>query len=962
MEFTLKQLIDQTRQRLMSDQEILLAERRARRIELGSSSLEKWDKVESSLISTSVKKAAEECGEISAEDVEFLEQVLVISLRQVAFAAGADDATRLAKNLDFVFKAIWKQGISARLVSLSFEHLRDQLKSAFPVAEFNQVDRMTRFAHLALVSLASYSENHEMVTQRSLHDLFTSYPKWETQDPSLRRRLGAFAESLMTSSSRSLLPDGADQLTDLLYRTAEKTKKDKVFGQAVVELIPLLNENMSGPDLNRYHLKTKTVWFQVMTYLKISASLNQTRDAICQSIWKKLSEANKNAFPDLKEAEKNIKADSIELLKACCLTLAPGGIHLYHTEMKTLDQRLYRYKFDEQVVHQWHTLLHEEALRIMGAELFGEISATLEQSIQFLSVSADFATKRPEILVEVAGKLAEEFPAIFEKKERYLAYVIRDHEALLDSVYLTLLPHSEMLTLGRIAIFGDVLIADKFPKKLMNRSFELLEEAVASKFTDRISGLINPRLSACMRYFRVTVELATAEDKLLKDASDQIIEKYKSQIIGFGNGEEKVRRDARTFFRSALASIIPGNEFDLNWGHDVLYEVLQDRQFNAEMMNEHIASLIASVKANLDADTCQWLVPILQRSQKFTIAACALAPKEEKIIDQTVKTILEKHPQIKLSHSSAHRHLSRDFTRLFRFSLLSLFGKGQMQMAENLTIFRDVIASEQLSVSYIRDCYQGIKNALKLQLSEEASAIWLSVLEPSTQAIIATTEVIDREETLLAIVDKQCEGQEPADALLLQQVADLCLRVGPLTCFAGGEALFAHHLRVKAIQATASSTMTAATIWNMLSELHKGAENFLEGNTATIMVRAIDCARNYLALQVSVSSVESEVLRDAVKKAVTAAGLNGNSEMLFHQDGRQLLQASLLALLPGTNAVSEQIYQTLSTIYQHHRTGNQGVITSTLEHLKQSFQQHLKHGPVNELNNQMDTFVKRLAA
>lgn len=962
MEFTLKQLIDQTRQRLMSDQEILLAERRARRIELGTSSMENWDKVESTLLPASVKKAAEECGGIPADEAETLTQLLVIVLRQVAFSAGADDATTLAKNLDFVIRSLWKNPVPARFISLTFENLRDEFKVSFPVAEANQLDRMVRVVQLCLVSVASYAEHHASVIEESLSDLFRMNPKWENQDPSLRRRLVAFSESLMLTSSRSLLPEGISPLTDLVHRTGEKMKKDKTFGQAVVELIPLLNEHMSGQELSRYHLKTKAVWLQVMRFLAVSAVLNQTRDAICQSVWKKVFEMNKSGLGDLKEAEKNIKADSIDLLRACCMTLAPGGIHAYHNEMKVLDQRLYRYKLEEKVVHSWHALLTEEALRIMGPEQFGEISTTLEQSIQFLSVSADFATKRPEILVEVAGKLAEEFPTIFEKKGRYLAYVIRDHEALLDSVYLTLLPHSEILTLGRIAIFGDVLIADKFPKKLMNRSFDLLEEAVASKFTDRVAGLLQPRLGACMKYFRVTVELATAEEKLLKDASEPIIEKYKAQISGFGNGEEKVRRDARTYFRSALASIIPGNEFDLNWGHEVLYEVFQDRQFNEEMMNAHVASLIASVKANLDAETCAWLIPILERSQKFTKAACAIAPKEEKVIDQTVKTVLEKHPQIKLSHASAKRHLGRDFSRLLHFSLLSMFGKGQTQMAENLTIFREVIATEELSVAYIRDCYEGIKNAIKMQLPEDAAAIWMSVLEPSTKAIIATAEVLDREETFFGLIAENCKNLSQADQKLMGSVAELCLSHGPLTAFPGGEALFAHHLRILAMKTTASQTITEQTIWTVMSEFQKGAENFLEGSTKAIMVRAIESARNYLSLQLSIARVESQVMRDAVKKAVTSAGLNGNSEAIFHQDGRQLLQACLLTLLPGANALSEQMRQTLSTIYQHHRQGNQGVITQTLNNLKAGFAEHVKHAPLKELNDQMDSMVKKLVA
>ena len=962
MDFTLQELIDKTRQRLMTDQEIVLAERRARRMELGIASLERWQQVESTLIPAAIKKAADESGVSDPAIISTFDEILRVILRQVAFASGSDDATRLVKNLESVHRAFWKSPVPTAFVSLSFEHLRDALKKSFPVAEFNQVDRMIRLEQLSLVSLCSFAGIQESLIRQSLDDLFKLNSKWEVQDASLRRRLQQFAETLMQFSARALLPEGGGPLADLIARTNEKIKRDRLFAMAIVELLGLMMGMMRSRELNRYHLKTNHLWLEVQRSLKVALVLNQTRDAISQSVWKKLSDEFRNGFEDVKEAEKAIKQDSYELLAACVILLTPSGTEKFHKAVLEVDRRIYRYKFQEAIVQRWLHLLQEESARIMGAEAFGDIAETLEQSCTFILVAGDFATKRAQILVDVAQKLADEFPEVFERKARYLSYVIRDHEALLDSVYQTLLPQSELTTLGRIAIFGDVLIADKFPKKLMFRSFELLEAAVAERFTDRVAGVLQPRLEAIMRYLRVCVELATTEEKILKDATEPILAQYKDKISSFKNGETKVRRDARTFFRSALASIIPGNEYDLTWGHDVLFETLQDRQFDEAMMNAHINSLIASVKSNLDAETCAWLVPILDRCRKFTVAASALASKEEKIIDQTVKTVLEKHPHIALSHASASRHLSRDFSRLFRFSLLSLFQKGQEKMAHNLDIFYDVIVSEELSVSYIRDCYEGIRNAVKINLNADAASIWMEVLNPSCQAIITTAEVIDRAPTFEGILSSQTAELSANDKAQLATITRLCLQAGALTSFRGGQVNFARELRKEGLKLAAHETLTPEIIWKVLSELHLGAQNFLEGESRNLIANAFQSARDYLSLQSKVSRMELELLKVAVEKARAKGTGPSLPQNIFQQDGRYLLQAALLSLIPGCDESCTQIRQTLSTIYRHHRQGNHGVITSTLEHMKATFQQEVKVGPVGTLNAHLDSFAKSLAA
>jgi len=964
---TVRELIDKTRQRLLTDHELTFVARHARRMEIGAGIAESAGEIENSIIPLIVQDVQNQRSNeenLNSDGWNTLKGLVTLAVRQVLFANAMDDGTRLKNEIKLIYKLLWKIEVQPATIEMIFESLRDRLIEQFSNHEFRQLDQYLRLAHLSMVSAAAIGSQKKFILQRSITDVFNKYTDWEKQDHTLRRRLTNDMENMLMLAIRCILPQGDEQAAKELMKITARFEKDARYAKGINEMMGFVAANLTERTESRYILKVNAIWGQFTNFLKVSYDLNDKKSSLVLVIWKKLSEAHGTNLKDMKDAQKVFKAESEKFITACAKAIVPGGIEYYHKDMGELDKAVYHRQLPSELTNDWLDLILESAASALSPESYGHLSYYMDASRRYLSVAGDFAVSRDDILMQIADQIAEEYPKVFQAKPRYKLYVVRDHVALLDTIYWSLLPKSDLYVSGRIAIFGDIIIADKFPSEMMLRSFDILEETVKTNFSDQVAGIILPLLKNSLDYYRATVELVTAEGKILKEASEGLFDKYAPEIDKFKDGREKVKLDARTLLRACAASIIPGGEHDLYRGMVIFNENNQDMKFPTEMIKEHMNGLYHAAQNHLSPESFLWLGPILNQCKDYCILSSQLAQIEQDATAEAIERVFKRYPEVEVEHMSARRHLSNDYYLFLKYALPSNTPGGQFRMAENLSILYDVYRSEKLPGNYIKESYKSLEKVVMEKLGSEMSGLASEQIQRVGSALTAVGEMAENAQ---GIIDSALNapnitgGIENDDKLILNNTLQTIVKFSGLTGFEGGQKLFAHKLRITAPQA-AQSGLTPQVFWEALNQMNVQAKKFLTEESAAIVCKAIDSARDYLSLVCSIGKVESEILRDAVEKAAKSVGVNGVSEKIFRGDGRLLLHSSLYATLPGGKEDHEYVLRMLSTVYRHHRKGNEGVLTATFEHLKASFQQYVKVGPVQELNETIDKSVKAALA
>ena len=456
----LEHLIDRSRQRHFTDDEISGIASHARRLATGCDVIERLRALETQLVQSAVNKTAQRFPDLEStlpEAADMLEQSLLMVVRQAAFGMAVDDYSRLCDFLCDLQQFYWTSGISGMVIEFATAALRDEVMATIEGQAGKAFDEWLEVGARFLTVTAEVGAKRSQILEDALSTLFDRFSDLEDRYVDCRSKTARDFELVLLHSIRGMLPDG-EQRVFWMLRTFHDAIKQAKFGAAFMEeAFEILT------DICRKHLdpgRSVELFVQlqpVIDFITLSADLGDHGEDIVNKSIDALYQLHPEQQPTQEHIEK-AKRDEALILEHCVYATHPGGQDELVRLMASFSGTLNRFNFGSRLIADAYKMLHETCRTTLRARSRATLLPVLHRTSHFLAIASDLAEKKDAMLAGVADQLEAKYPAYFSQKPDGKEYVVRDQEQLLFNLALGLLPRGTGGAVGRFASFGEVIL------------------------------------------------------------------------------------------------------------------------------------------------------------------------------------------------------------------------------------------------------------------------------------------------------------------------------------------------------------------------------------------------------------------------------------------------------------------------------------------------------------------------
>ncbi|PON15963.1 hypothetical protein C2W62_20960 [Candidatus Entotheonella serta] len=233
----LEQLIDRSRQRHFTDEEISGIACHANRLAMGCDVVEHLRPLETRLVQSVLTKTAEVHPDMETAHpgiTDLLQQSILILLRQTAFAMAVDDYTRLCDVLCDLQAPYWQSGLDSAVIEDAMTTLRDDAMVSLDGTAGKALDAWLHAGTRFFILNAEVGRQKDTIIEATVSELYSRYPEIETRYADCRRKTAQDFERVLQHCLRGVLPDGEQRVFRML-RTFHDAIVNAKFGAAFME-------------------------------------------------------------------------------------------------------------------------------------------------------------------------------------------------------------------------------------------------------------------------------------------------------------------------------------------------------------------------------------------------------------------------------------------------------------------------------------------------------------------------------------------------------------------------------------------------------------------------------------------------------------------------------------------------------------------------------------------------------
>lgn len=969
----LEHMINRSRQRHFTDEEISGIACHAYRLAMGCDVVEQLRPLETRLVQSVVAKMVDANPNMETTHpgiTDLLQQSMLILLRQTAFAMAVDDYTRLCDVLCDLQAPYWHSGLDSAVIEYAMVTLRDNIADSVEGQAGKALDTWLHAGTRFLILNAEIGGKKERIIEAAVAELFNRFPEVETHYTDCRQKTVQDFERVLQHSIRGVLPDGEQRVFRMLRVFHDAIIRSQFGAAFMEEAFELMSDHC------RQHLhpgRSVELFSQlhiVTDFIILSADLGDHLETIIETSVNHLTQHYPEQTASNEVIEK-AKRDEQLILEHCAYATHPGGQDEFIQVMSNFYGTLTRFNFGSALIADAYKILLETCRTTLRARSRAALLPVLHRASHFMAIAADLAEHREPLLTKIADQLESTFGAYFAAHASAKALTMRDQELLLSSLALCLLPGGEPIAAGRFASFGETILQHQFDPQLMSASFDLLEKSCMAMLSTHALALLIPYWHRVRQYLDVCVTFALSEDAMIDEACQVVHTHFAEEIGNFENGLAKTAFDLRTLFRTAALSVAPGGASHLVRGLSSFMTHLASVPMPQAMLDTSIGSLLQAVDQRLPAPHREWLMPVLEQCYAHIHVAAALGTCLDRVVDDTIHAVFSQHAQKANAFPGARRKSAEDFTKIVYQSTLAFVSGGGSKLAWGLWAFSESIFANRFGAEFFAHAYGELRQRLAGQLATETWQLLEPNLDQTITAITLMAELAERVDDILNSCTDALYQKYPGH---LQQFRagrektyrdmSLILRAATASMIPGGEAVLAHVLQ-KLSEVLFDGHFGGQFMWDAYESLARSVEAYLQHTSKQALLDTLGTTRDYIALMADLAEKEDMILNESMQalydkyQGQMQAYRNAREATLYDQ--RVMLRSCALALLPGGQPQNQEIIELMRVVTQRSKF-NKDMLFDGYALLQQSCMRHLQIGPIQQLTQTIDSSVRLFAA
>ncbi len=973
MHESLERIIDRSRQRQFTDEEISGIACHANRLAMGCEVLEQLRPLELDLVESVVTKTAEAMPGMESNQpgiTDLLRQSMLTLLRQSAFAMAVDDNSRLCDVLCDLQAPFWQSHLDSAVIEYAMTTLRDDVATRLGGSSGKAFDTWLHEGTRFFILSAEIGQKKNAIIDAAVTELFNRFPDLETRYDDCRQKTVQDFELILQHSVRGVLPDGEHRVFRMLRIFHEAIVRASFGAAFMEEALEILTDRCRE---NLHPGRSVELFAQlhgVTDFVTLSADLGDHLVAIIDTSVDRLAKL----YPDQMASEEIVekaKRDQRLILEHCAYATHPAGQDEFMTMMSNFYGTLTRFNFGSSFIADAYKMLLETCRTTLRARSRSTLLPILHRASHFIGIAADLAEHRGPLLTKIADQLESTFGPYYAAHPHAKALTIRDQDQLLASLSMCLLPGGENVAAGRFASFGESILLHNFDPQLMSSSFDLLEKSCMEVLSSHALALLIPHWHRVRQYLDVCVALASNEATIIDEAAQLVYTHFAADVDRFSDGRAKTAQDLRTLLRTAALTAAPGGASHLVRGLSSFMAHLADAPMSQGMLDTSVGGLIQAVDQRLPEPHRDWLLPVLQQCHAHVHVTVALSTSLDQAIEQTVDAVFSTHTQKTSEFPGARRKSAEDFAKVVRQSTTAFLSGGGSHLAWRLWAFSESIFANRFGADFFAHAYSELRQKLSDQLAAETMQILAPTLDQTIAAVTLMAELAERADSILGACSDMLYQKYPdhlqkfrASREKTHRDMQLILRASAISMIPGSEGVFAHVLQ-RLSEVLFDGRFGGQFMWDAYDSLARGVETHIQHASKQALTDILGTARDYIALMAELAEKEDTILNESMQalydkyQGQMQTYRNAREATLYDQ--RILLRSCALALLPGGQSQHQEIIELMRAVTQHSKL-NQDMLLEGYALLQQNCSKHLKIGSVEQLAQRIDHSVRLFAA